>query len=100
MDMNGHDLGQAQLPNTAGQARNLKQTLQAAKLQRFAFDAAQALRSELSKTGVLRVTREDAQALAQLVRAWDQARDALRVLRGRGLPASVRSKTKTPAQVQ
>jgi hypothetical protein len=86
MDRNEHDLGQAPLPSTAGQVRNLKQTLQAAKLQRFAYDAAQALRGNLSKDGQLRVTREDAVALAQLVRAWDTAADRLRILRGKGLP--------------
>jgi hypothetical protein len=38
------------------------------------------------------VTREDAMALAQLVRAWDTAADRLRVLKGKGLPAAVKSK--------
>jgi len=99
--MNGHDLGQVPLPNTTSQARNLKQTLQAAKLQRFAFDAALALQTELSKDGVLRVTRDDAMALAQLVRSWDVAANRLRVLRGRGLPAAVKSaRMKSPAQIE
>jgi hypothetical protein len=76
----------------------IKSTVQAAALQRFAFDAVQAMKTELSKDGVLRVMRDDAMALAQLVRSWDVAANRLRVLKGRGLPASVRSKApRTPA---
>lgn len=94
---NGHTLPE---PITARPDR-VKQTIQAAKLQRFAFDAAQALQRALTKDGVLTVTREDAQALAMLVKSWDTARDALRVLRGRGLPASVKSaRTRSPGPVQ
>jgi hypothetical protein len=97
------DLNQARNGHTTpalytGQPARIKQTIQAAQLQRFAFDAAQALRVELSKGGALKVTREDAQALAMLVKSWDTAADRLRVLRGRGLPASVKSKTKASTQ--
>jgi hypothetical protein len=50
---------------------------------------------------VFTVTRDEATALAQLVRAWDTARDAVRILRGKGLPASVRSKSaRSPASVE
>jgi len=70
----------------------VQQTIQAGVLQRFAFDAGVALRRSLTVDGELKVTREDAQALAQLVKAWDTAADRLRVLRGKGLPAAVRSK--------
>lgn len=74
-------------------ARTL-QTVQAATLQAFAFEAAKALRKSLtSEDGTLTLTREDAQALAMLVKAWDTAADRLRVLKGKGLPASVRSKS-------
>jgi hypothetical protein len=31
-------------------------------------------------------------AIAQLGKTWDTARDAVRILRGKGLPASVKSK--------
>ena len=52
------------------------------------------------KDGELKITREDAQALGQLVKAWDTAADRLRVLRGKGLPASVRSKPAKNASVE
>lgn len=81
--------------------RGVQQAVQAAALQRFAFDAGMALQRDLTKNGILTVTRDDAMALSQLLRAWDTAADRLRVLRGKGLPASVRSKpSKSTAQVE
>ena len=70
----------------------IQQKVQAATLQRLLYDAALSLKQSCTKDGVLIVSRDEATALAQLVRSWDVARDALRVLRGKGLPASVRSK--------
>ena len=78
----------------------VQQTVQAANLQRFTYDCGIALRQELMKDGELKITREDAQALGQLVKAWDTAADRLRVLRGKGLPASVRSKPGKTASVE
>jgi hypothetical protein len=94
---NGHTA-----PNVdTGQPARIKQTIQAAKLQRLTFDAALSLRAACTVDGVFNVTRENAVALAQLVRAWDTARNALRVLRGRGLPASVKSRAaRSSAQPQ
>lgn len=79
---------------STAQQRPRKQTVQAAKLQRLTFEAALAFQDNLTTDGKLKLTRDDATALAQLVRAWDVAADRLRVLRGRGLPASVRASTK------
>ena len=45
-----------------------------------------------NESGELVVSREDAMAIAQLGKTWDTARDAVRILRGKGLPASVKSK--------
>ena len=79
----------------------IQQRDQAATLQRLTYDAAIALRTACTKAGVFTVTRDEATALAQLVRAWDTARDAVRILRGKGLPASVRSKSaRSPASVE
>lgn len=77
----------------------IQQKVQAAVLQRLTYDAALSLRTACTKDGVFNVTRENAMAISQLVKAWDTARDALRVLRGRGLPASVKSRAaKTSTQ--
>lgn len=88
-------------PAKLGRKRDrIQQRHQAASLQRFAYDAACALRAELAKDGAMKVTRDDAQAIGQLVRAWDIAADRLRVLRGKGLPAVVRSKPRAVADIQ
>ena len=79
---------QAVKPRRSG----IHQVVQAANLQRLAYNAAEALGKELSKDGEMKVSREDALVLAQLVRAWDTAADRLRVLRGKGLPAAVKAK--------
>lgn len=90
--INGADHRPASLASTARRRPGIKSTVQAATLQRLTYDAALALRAACTKDGVFNVTRESAVALAQLVRAWDTARDALRVLRGKGLPASVKGR--------
>src|SRR5689334_9579640 len=94
MDLNSARNGHSTPAICTNQVSRIKQSIQAAKLQRLAFDAAQALGLELRKDGALKVTRHDAMALSQLVKAWDTAADRLRVLRGKGLPASERSKAK------
>ena len=82
-----------QQPNQPANGKNrILQVSQAANLQRLAYDAATALGKALNEDGELKVSREDAMAIAQLVRAWDTAADRLRVLRGKGLPAAVKSR--------
>jgi hypothetical protein len=98
---NGHAIpasntSQTELPATLASTKpkrsRIHQRNQAATLQRLTYDAALSLRTACTKDGVFNVTRDEATALAQLVRAWDTARDAVRILRGRGLPASVKSR--------
>jgi hypothetical protein len=64
---------------------------QAADLQRFAYDAAMALKDGCTskETGTVTMNPQIASAIHKLVGAWDTAADRLRVLRGRGLPKSV-----------
>lgn len=38
----------------------------------------------------MKVTREDATAVAQLVRAWESAQERVRINRGRPLPGTLR----------
>lgn len=75
---------------------------QAADLQRFAYDAAMSLRAACTEleTGKVTMDVKTAVAVHKLIGAWDCAADRLRVLRGRGLPASVRSKVRSPASVE
>jgi hypothetical protein len=75
---------------------------QAADLQRFAYDSAMALKDVCTskETGKLTIDPKTAAAIHKLVGAWDLAADRLRVLRGRGLPASVKSQPKAPASVE
>jgi len=94
MDTSGRDSRPEQWPITAGHARNLKQTLQAAKLQRFAYDSAMSLRTACTRPGSdnLVIDSKTGTGIHKLVGAWDLAADRLRVLRGRGLPANKRNK--------
>jgi hypothetical protein len=47
------------------------------------------------------MTPAAAKAIKELVGAWDTARDAVRVLRGKGLPASVKSRAaRASAQIE
>jgi hypothetical protein len=63
-------------------------------LERFAFDAAVSLRQACTDpvSGALTMTPQMATAIYRLIGAWDTAADRLRVLRGKGLPASVKSR--------
>ena len=101
MDSNSTEY-QHQTPKPTWKKRiGIQQKVQAAALQRLTYDAALSLKQACTKDGVLKLTRDDATALSQLVRAWDTAADRLRVLRGKGLPASVKaSKGKSPASVE
>ena len=67
-------------------------------LDALLYDAAIALRAELSKDGQMKLTRNDAAAVAMLFKAWDTAADRLRVLKGLGMPASVKAKVRASVQ--
>jgi hypothetical protein len=78
----------------------IQQRNQAAYLQRFAFDAAMSLRQTCTdkETGKVTMDVKTAVAIQKLIGAWDTAADRLRVLRGRGLPAAVKSRPKSTSQ--
>ena len=74
----------------------IQQRHQAAALQRFAYDAAMALKAACTdkESGKVAMDVKTAVAVQKLIGAWDVAADRLRVLRGRGLPASVKAAPK------
>ena len=53
-----------------------------------------AMKAALTAKGELKLTREDATAVAQLVRAWESAQERVRIHRGRPLPGTYRPKAK------
>lgn len=53
-----------------------------------------AMKAALTAKGELKLTREDATAVAQLVRAWESAQERVRINRGRPLPGTYRPKAK------
>lgn len=61
-----------------------------------------ALRDACTESGTGRVVMDvkTAVALHKLIGAWDTARDAVRVLRGKGLPSSVRSKPAKASSIE
>lgn len=63
-------------------------------VQEFAFNCLMALKTSLTKEREMKVTREDATAVAQLVRAWESAQERVRINRGRPLPGTLRPKEK------
>ena len=100
---NGPLSGQFPPSRNLRSGRGVKQKNQAAFIQRFIFDALVALRQNCTQaeTGKIIMDVKTAVALHKLVGAWDTAADRLRVLRGKGLPASVRSKSaRSPASVE
>jgi hypothetical protein len=108
-DNNGHtepdSNGQHQPPATATakpKRNRLQQRHQAARLQAFAFESAMSLKRACTnpETGDLTMSVQTAAAIHKLIGAWDTARDAVRVLRGKGLPCAVKSKAKTVADIQ
>jgi hypothetical protein len=52
------------------------------------------------ETGKVTMDVKTAVAVQKLAGAWDTIADRVRILRGRGLPASVRSKLRQPARVE
>jgi hypothetical protein len=87
-------------PATVGRKRDrIQQRHQAAALQRFAYDAAMSLRAGCTDnaTGQVAMDAKTALAVHKLVGAWDTAADRLRVLKGKGLPASERRQPRREA---
>ena len=81
---------------------NSRGLTQAYELRDLAANTAMALKEELTQPdGKLIIRRDeygkpvDAPAIAQLIRAWSEAREAIRILRGRPLPGSLRPERKT-----
>lgn len=66
-----------------------KGLIQAYEVQDFVFASLQALKSTLFVDGQLRVTREDAQAIAVLVKSWQAAQEQVRIGRRVPLPGSL-----------
>jgi hypothetical protein len=90
-------------PAKPGRKRDrIQQRCQAAALQRFAYDAAMSLRAACTdkESGQVTMDVKTAVAVHKLIGAWDTAADRLRVLRGKGLPASVKSKRRVAADIQ
>ena len=71
---------------------------QAYDLQDFTFSALVALRDSLSQEGKLKVSREDATAIGNLIRAWEACQERVRIHRGKPLPGSLRPEPKKPAK--
>jgi hypothetical protein len=69
-------------------SKGLKQGYQ---LMDFAFDASMALRDSLHRNkGKLAIGREDATAIAALIKSWELTAERVRILRGKPLPGSLR----------
>ena len=60
----------------------------------FAFDATLALKDRLLVRGKLNVGREDAAAIAALIKSWELTAERVRILRGKPLPGSYRPERK------
>ena len=53
-----------------------------------------AMERALTVKGELKLSREDAQAVSSLVRAWESAQERVRINRGKPLPGTLRPKVK------
>ena len=80
--------------DTASKNRGL---VQAYKLRDFAAAACLALQEDMRSTdGKLIIRRDeygkpvDLAAIAQLIKGWSEARDSIRIIRGRPLPGSLK----------
>jgi hypothetical protein len=63
-------------------------------VQDFTFAAAMALKESFSKDGKLKLTRDDAQAVNAVVRAWEIAQERVRIQRGKPLPGVLKPEAK------
>jgi len=89
---------QFQLPGATASAskkpKRISGRAQSYQVQQLTFDCLMAMKESLAKEGEVKVTREDATAVAQLVRAWESAQERVRIHRGRPLPGTYRPKAK------
>jgi hypothetical protein len=68
---------------------------QAYELQDFTFEAAMALKAELAgESGKMKIAREDAAAIASLVKSWEACQERIRIHRGKPMPGSYRPERK------
>lgn len=81
------------LPVMAQKRSRIQQRDQAARLQAFAYHSAMALQDAITDkdTGKITMNPQLAKAVKELVSAWDTAADRVRILRGKGLPQSVKA---------
>jgi hypothetical protein len=63
---------------------------QAYELQDFAHDAAMALKNQLTVGGKLLITREDSQAISNLVKSWEACQQRIQVHRRVPNPGSMK----------
>lgn len=84
--------GIAQIPRTTAGRR--KALSQAVRLQELSYDAAVSLKQDVCEGQNPDVRARAASGIAQLVKAWDTSRDAVRILRGKPLPGSLRPEPK------
>lgn len=70
----------------------IRSTVQASELQAISHQAAKAIAQSLSRAKSLKSRTLYARALRDAVSAWDTARDAVRILKGKGLPTRVPEK--------
>jgi len=70
-----------------------KGLIQAYEMQDFAFAAAMRLKEQLSNHDnpkqLTNVSKEDAQSIATLVKAWETAQERIRIHKGKPLPGSL-----------
>jgi hypothetical protein len=95
---NSQPQNQFQLPsatdNIPNHPKRVSGRTQSYMVQGFAFDCLMALKTALTRNGAMKLTREDATAVAHLVRAWESAQERVRIQRGRPLPGTLRPKAK------
>jgi hypothetical protein len=85
---------QDQLPGaTASVSKSPKRIsgrVQSYQVQAFAFNCLMVMERALTVKGELKLSREDAQAVSSLVRAWESAQERVRIHRNKPLPGSLR----------
>jgi hypothetical protein len=64
-------------------------------VQEFVFNRLMALKAEIEEKGELsQRARDEANAIASTVKAWESAQERVRINRGRPLPGTLRPKAK------
>jgi hypothetical protein len=90
---------QPQLPSTTANVskkpKRISGRTQSYLVQGFVFDRLMALKAEIEEKGELsQRARDDANAIASTVKAWETAQERVRIHRGRPLPGTYRPKEK------